>query len=714
MDMTRLAGRGELSTLFGEKTTDTDKLLLTLGFYRTAKREYAAMPQEYRDIIEAYTEGVNAYLDTAGRLPREYAILGAKPQPWLPEDSVVVGTLMAYSLTRSVKADLVLYRIGEKAGPDVLRLLTPGYPDFAPTVSMGNARPAVCRRPADDDASVSLGYAPERAPAPYLGPAEIPASNWMIFGPTRTTTNGAIFTGSPDLEPKIPALFYLIHLCSPGYDVIGGSTPGGPGINVLGTNGRVAWSTVNGRVDELDYFMEKVNPDNPNQYLTETGWRDFELVHETLKVKTKEGVKEEKLVVKVSRHGPIISGVMKDAPPDTAMKWVGFEPAGIFEGFFKVNRARNFDEFRAGLSVIRTPTLNIGYADDRGNIGYQYIARVPIRMAGDGTLPVPGWDGLHEWTGYVPFEELPFDYNPPKGYLGAFNNLPKVTPYSMTNYYLFERAMRFDEIMKTKESLSLEDARGLQTDTGSVVAERGVPYVRAACGKVKELKKPLALFDDWDFAVDKTSAAAALFESFYFHLMKNTVQDELGADLFNELAAPYLVYVIDLTLTENMGNRDFVLFDDVTTPDVVENRDDIVVKSMKEAAAELADLMGKNPEGWRWGEIHRMKFEHPLGKALPFFNLSPIPTSGDSFTINAGLWDNAAPYAMKSGGVIRMIVDFSDFENSTFVSPPGQSGLLKSPHYGDQAGLWADGKQIPMHFKTAKELKDILTLVPAP
>jgi len=713
MEMTRLAGRGELSSLFGEATVDTDKYLKTLGFYRAARAEYAVMPEAEKEIAKAYVEGVNAYLSTVKTLPREYAILGAKPAAWEPEDSVVVGTLMAFSLTRSLKVDLLLYNIGLKAGPDVLRLLTPSFPDFAPTVSMVMGRAL----PSGGMDTVALMSAPSpRTAAPIRSPfiPEVPASNWMIFGPSRTTTGKAIFTGSPDLEPKIPALFYLIHLSAPGYNVIGGSTPGAPGVNVLGTNGAIAWSTVNGRVDELDYFMEKINPDNPNQYLTEDGYRDFETVEETLRIKTKEGITEEKLTVRISRHGPMISDVIPNAPADTAMKWVGFEPTGVFPGFMALNRAQNFDEFRAALSLIRTPTLNFGYADAQDNIGYQYVARVPIRMSGDGTVPVPGWDGTHEWVGFMPFEELPYDYNSAKGYFGSFNNLPKPTTYPMTNFYLFERAMRFDEIMKKTETVGLEDARGLQTNSGSVIAERWVPYILSACSKAEDLKEPLALFDGWDFSIDKESAPAALFEAFYFAMMRNTIKDEIGDEFFAELSSDYLVYIIDETLTENIGNRDFVFFDDVTTPDVTENRDDLIVKSMNDAVAELSDRIGRNPEKWRWGDIHEMRFSHPMGKKLPFFNLSPIPTSGDTFTIGAGAWTNKHPYEMVSGGVIRIIVDFSNMDNSTFVSPPGQSGLLKSPHYDDQAQLWADGGQIPMHFNTARELKDVLMLTPAP
>jgi len=665
MDMTRRAGRGELSALFGEATIDTDKFLKTIGIYRTARVEYAELP------------------------------LGAKPEQWVPEDTVACGILMAYSLTRSKKTDLILHRIGEVAGEKFLKEIIPDFPDFGPRVSSEQASLPVTGAEKyytrftpsstvkDDDSSLSLI-------------PEIAASNWMILAGSRTTTGKPIFTGSPDLEPKIPALFYLIHLKSKNFDVTGGSLPGAPGVNVLGFNGRIAWSTVNGRVDELDYFIEKLNPDNPNQYL---------------KIKTKKGVKEEKLLVKISRHGPIISEVMPLAPPNTAMQWVGTKPTGVLWGFTDMMQARNFQEFRRAISHVRTPTLNMGYADIDGNIGYQYMASPPIRKKGTGVLPVPGWNGEYDWTGHVPFEKLPYDLNPKKGYFGSFNNEPKRTPYHITNFYLFERALRFEEIAREMGKLNLEEARNLQLDSVSVVAKRWVPHVLRTCNEVPELAEACSLFEGWNFSLDRKSPAASLFSAFYFHLMGNTLQDEAGEKLWKEHLSEYIiVYIPDLVLTRIIGDNNHPFFDNSKTADVKETRDDIIKQSMKDAVAELTDRIGSDPEEWEWGNIHRMIFTHPMGKKLSFFNLSPIPMRGDAFTINAGMWDNANPYEMKSGGVIRMVVDFSNIENSTFISPPGQSGQFKSPHYDDLAQLWADGKQIPMRYLTAKELPDVLML----
>ena len=706
MDMTRRAGRGELSVLFGEATESKDKFLKTVGFYRTAKEEYASLPDAYKEMIGAYTDGVNAYINTAKHLPREYVILGAKIEPWLPEDTVVCGTLMAFSLTRSKDVDLLLYQIGEKTGAEFLDEITPSFPDGAPRVSKSDTT-------SEEHELAFTHFGP--ASIPFLDAQHIfdmPASNWMIFAPKKTSTGAAILTGSPDLGPTLPSLFYLIHLVGGVYNVIGGSIPGVPLVSVVGFNGDIAWSNVNGRVDELDYFIEKINPENENQYLTENGYRDFEIITETIKVKTKDGFTEEPLTVKISRHGPIVSGLYPLTPENTAMMWVGNEPSGILEGSAKLCVAKNFDDFRKAISVIKTPTLNVAYVDRMGNIGYQYMTSPPIRKKGSGTVPVPGWNGEYDWVGHVPFDQIPYDYNPDKGYFGSFNNEAKPTPFHMTDFYLFERATRFQELISGYETVTLEDVRGFQLDTVSVVAKRWIPRVTAAFEGDKKYSDELSLFDGWDFSINKKSPAATLYNQFYLNLMKNVFENKIGEELWEKLALDYNNYIADMVLARVVNDNENAIFDDISTPDVRETRDDMVRKSFVEAVDTLRDRLGNNPGKWEWGKVHRMTFAHPMGKKLFFFNLSPIPTDGDGFTIGAGAWDTAHPFDMTYGGVIRLIVDFSDIEKSTFISPPGQSGALLSPHYDDTAEIWAEGKQIPLHYLSYTDLKDILVLEP--
>jgi penicillin G amidase len=713
MEITRLAGRGELSSLFGEQALPRDKFLKTVGFHRLAAEGYRAMSEHARAAVDAYAAGINAYIDGDAPLAREFVILRARPGKWTGQDCVAAVILMGFSLTRSLYADLVLYRIGEYAGAEMASSLAPVYPDFAPTLTGQRLSPVPAGALKSEFHlfdSDSLEGGARMAPFDM----EIAASNWMIFSGAMTESGKALFAGSPDLKPTLPALFYMMRIKGGGYDVAGGAMPGIPGIGPLGYNGDIAWSAVNGRGDELDYFVEKINPLKPDQYHTEEGLRGFDIIEETLRIKGKGGFREERFKVKVSRHGPIISSVMPLSPSNCAMKWAAFDnPATDIEGLLDMNRARNFSDFRAALSKVKTTNLGMGYADREGNIGWQFTASAPIRKRADGTFPVPGWTGEYAWSGYVPYADLPFDYNPEAGYVASFNNDPGNAPYHLTNYYLFERAIRFENIMQARgaRKVGLKDLNDLQLDTVSVVAQRWVPLMLKACGEAFE--PYTALLRDWNRASDIESPAAALFNAFYAHMMRNTLADETGEKLWLEgLSQSYLIYIPDLVLTRIIDQPDHAFYNDRNTPDVRESRDDIIRKSMRDAIGQLTAAQGKKAPNWRWGRGHRMYFEHPLGSKLGFFNLSPIPTNGDHFTINSGFWELHNPFKMDSGGVIRMIVDFSDPEKSTIISPPGQSGHYRSAHYDDLAQLWADGGQIPMRFESAKQHGRRLILEP--
>jgi len=709
MELTRLAGRGELSTLFGDAVLSKDRFLRTVGFHRLAVKGYEALTDEKRNIIDAYVSGINAFINSGETLPAEFAVLGAKPGIWEGRDSVAAGLLMAFSLTRSLYVDLVMYRIGEYAGKETAELLAPYYPSFAPTLTGKRMSPAPDRKfikfPSKE---------PDKTGFSDFLQGEMPASNWMIFSGKMTESGKALFAGSPDLKPTLPALFYIMHIKGGRYDVAGGALPGVPGIGPLGFNGHIAWSAVNGRGDELDYFVEKLNPENPDQYITERGYRDFEIIDEVIRVKDKKGFREEKLRIRVSRHGPVISDVMPMAPDNTAMKWAAFDnPCIDLEGLLLMNLARNFKEFRNALNRVKTINLGFGYADKNGNIGWQFTASAPIRKKGDGSFPVPGWTGEYAWQGYIPYERLPYDYNPKSGYAASFNNDPGNAGYHLTHYYLFQRSIRFDNIMKDRggEKVTLKDIKDMQLDTVSVVAQLWTPLIINAC-RNDELAEYAKILEGWGNDITIGSSAALLFNAFYSRMMKNTLADETGDKLWEEgLSRSYLLYIPDLVLTGISGEPDHFLYNNVTTAEK-ETRDDMIRKSMRDAVALVKEKQGEDPGKWRWGKGHRMYFEHPLGGKLPFFNPDPVPTNGDHFTINSGFWELANPFKMDSGGVIRIMVDFSDIGSTTIISPPGQSGHYKSPYYNDLAQLWADGGQVPLRFNSGEKISRVLLLEP--
>ncbi len=714
MDLTRLAGRGELCTLFGEKTLETDCYFKTLGFYRAALDEYKNLTPPTRLAVDAYTRGVNAYLATTKRLPREYFILGGRPAEWKAADCLVGALLMSYRLSAPRQTKAILQRIYEHAGAETLNKLLPWVPASAPVVSGERNR-----------VSSALRFrAPEARPARRLegasGDPYCPvlmrqrASNWMIFSGSRTATGKAVFTGSPDLEAVIPSLFYLVHLKGGSYDVIGGSIAGLPGVHAIGFNGRAAWSITVGNGDNVDFFVEKPNPSNPDQYLTENGYRNFTVIHDSIKIKVKGGFREEKLTIRVSRHGPVISAVMKAFPANCTMLWPGLMGHdGSLNGLLTLNRARTFAQFRSSLGMVRGASIHIGYADVDGNIGYQYMSTLPVRRGGENPIAMPGEKGAHDWTGFVPYERHPYDYNPKKGYLASFNQMPAVANHYGTAFFLFERSFRFDEMVNAKERFTVDEIRAMQNDTGSYVAKRFVPLIAAACAKDASLAPHAKRLAAWDRFVSIESGEATLFNAFITKLIANTFADELGDAIIDEFYRDLQVSIPVQWLIRYLEEPDNAFWDNIKTKDVRETRDDMIVKSMKDAVAQVAGRFGNNEKKWAWGRVHKMLIKHPLGEVLPFLNLGPYVYAGDDFTIHAGWWDRYNPFKMKSGAAIRLVVDMADLSTMTVMSPPGQSGHYLSPYYGDLAETWAKGGQVSAHYTSAEKLGKVLKLVPS-
>jgi penicillin G amidase len=714
MDLTRLAGKGELSTLFGETTIESDRYFKTLGFYRAAQGEYDNLTPETKLAVDAYARGVNAYLDTVKHLPREYVILGGKPAAWEPADSLVGAILMSFRLnsTRSIKP--ILHQIHENAGANVLNDLLPWIPEQAPVISgESNESPMVITF---DAAQQTSGALPEMTLENFYSPIplRIRASNWMVFSGDRTTTGNAIFTGSPDLEAVIPALFYLVHLSSPSYDVIGGSIPGVPGVHALGFNGNVAWSITVGNGDNLDFIIETLNPENEDQYLTEEGYTNFTIINDIIKIKEKGGFLEEEIKIKTSRHGPVISEVVGGLPANTAMMWPGLMGSdGTLNALLTVNRAKNFEEFRSALSMAQGGSVHVGYADIAGNIGYQYITTLPIRKSGTNPVPVPGEADAFGWTGFVPFDEHPYAINPEKGYLASFNQMPEVIDEEFygTAYFMFERPYRFEAIVRSQEKFSVEEIRHMQNDTGSHVAERFIPLIVEAASAEETLAPYIEMLVDWDKKISLDSVEATLFNAFIDRLIYNTLADDIGSEVVKEFYKGLSISIPLQWLIRYSDQPDHYLWDDSTTT-IRENRDDTIVKSLYDAIDLITGLVGANQSKWEWGQVHKMPIRHTLGEVLPFLNLGPYAYPGDDFTIHAGWWDHNNPFEMKSGACIRIVVDMADLSTMTLISPPGQSGHYLSPHYGDLVDLWAEGKQIPAHYTTAKELDKVLMLNP--
>jgi penicillin amidase len=507
-------------------------------------------------------------------------------------------------------------------------------------------------------------------------------------------------------------------------NVAGFSFAGVPGV-IIGHNDRIAWGFTNVGPDVMDLFIEKVNPENPNQYEVNGEWVDFETRTETIEVVGGDPVE---ITVRSTRHGPVISdtyGPVKDAgdPKDEefepfrersgvelpehyviALAWTALTPSSPFEAIWGFNRAETWEDFREAARNFHVPAQNLLYADVDGNIGYQMPGDIPIRAGGDGRYPVPGWTDEYEWRGYVPFEELPYTFNPEEGYIVTANNQvpPSNYPYLITADWDYGyRAQRIvDMIENAPGKIDIAYIQSMQMDSTDLGAQALLPVWNQIDFKADTPNQAYALdlMQKWDFQCTADSQAAAVYQWYWWNLVQNALNDDLperyavsGGDRNFEV----MRYLIE-------APTDF-FWDDKDSAEVVETRDDIYIASLVETVEQLEKEYGKDPAKWpRWGELHTATFrngtlgESGVGPIESLFNRGPFETGGGQSIVNATGWDVGVSFEVDWLPSMRMIVDLGDLRNSVTVHTTGQSGHAHHPHYIDMAPLWSTGQYYPM------------------
>jgi len=487
------------------------------------------------------------------------------------------------------------------------------------------------------------------------------------------------------------------------YDVVGASFASTPGV-IIGHNDHIAWGVTNLRPDVQDLFIEKVNPENPHQYEYQGKWLDMEVIREEIQV-----AGQEELVVmdvRITRHGPIINDVVGGTEEDwdfgwqpLALSWTALEPGSLMQSVLLLDKASNWKAFREALSYWDVPSQNFVYADVEGNIGYQAPGRIPIRASGDGTMPVPGWTGEHEWVDTIPFDELPRALNPPEGYIVTANNdvVGPDYPYLLTkDWDPGYRAQRIVELIEANPSLSLTELQAIQGDVSPIWAREVLPYLRNLSSSEPQLAEALGLLQAWDGRAVRESAGAALFEAFRLHLINATFGDELGEQLLERAQSTAMDALLNLLPEERAA-----WFDDVTTPQV-ETRDQILLQALGEAVEELTDKQGANQKNWRWGDFHTATFENQslgrcgIGPIEALFNRGPFPVDGSLATVNQESYSMSEPYDVETLASYRQIIDLGDFSRSVSMHTTGQSGHPFHRHHDDMIDSWRDIAYHPM------------------
>ncbi|MFQ5709272.1 MAG: penicillin acylase family protein [bacterium] len=726
MDFNRRIACGRLAEIFGEKAVANDRHLRTWGFARMAKEILPILSPESRQALEAYAEGVNAFIDShQDQLPIEFALLNYKPDKWRVEDSLAFTRFMAWKLSFSWYIEPVLGQLVEKLGTRKVREIIPGFPKSGPFIIPQEAKPFWSTVQPFLDSGFAL--------RDLLGmqSAQLGSNSWVVSG-TKSVSGKPLLANDPHLELTTPSVWYEVHLSGGEIDVAGVSLPGVPGV-VIGHNENIAWGLTNGMVDDVDFYVEKINPRDSLQYRSENGWRQLKIVEEKIAVKDRGAVP---LQIVFTQHGPIISQhhpLLKEARTAVAMRWTGQQPSDEMAAILKIMKAGNWHEFTGALREYKVPAQNFVFASASGDIGYYLGGAIPVRKNATGMFPHNGWLGRGEWLGEVPFEKLPHVLNPPEGFIVTANNkiVDDRYPYYIT--YLWEppsRATRIRQRLAEKEKFSLDDFKVIQSDLFSTHAQRIMPLLLQAVRQQLEshpdekLELIYNLIRDWDYVESAESIPTSIFHAFFLKLTENTLKDEMGETLFHNYIRLGNVPFRVVTALLERGRSDW--FDNVNTREVetkpvkgpAPDGREILVKSLVDAYQWLRTLAGENISNWRWGEIHTLTMRHPLGVRRPLdalFNLGPFSRGGSTMTINNSEYRFGAPFDALLGASTRQLVDLANPEATWSVITTGESGQRMSRHYKDQTHLWLQGEYHAMDMneeRIARSAEEHLLLIP--
>ena len=728
MELNRRISSGRLSEIFGDIAIEADRFARRLGMHRTAVAEVARLPEQSKRALEAYARGVNALIEhNQRRLPIEFTLLRLKPELWQITDSIQWSKMMGWNLSGNWETEVIRAQLVNLFGPEIAATLETGYDPTHPLI----IPPGVEYGGVNANMLEQYQQLKQLSGFGLLGAS----NNWVVDG-TMTVTGSPILCNDPHLGQAAPSIWYECHLVAGNLDVVGASFPGTPGI-VIGHNQHITWGVTNAISDVEDLYIEKFNPQNSNQYEYEGKWEEAQVIHEVIQVKGQEPIVEE---VRVTRHGPIITSMSRptvgaqfiapaSASSDSnghtpepaelplALRWTGLEQCKIITSILKLDRATNWEEFRDALRDWDVPPQNVIYADKEGNIGYVMAGAIPIRARGQGLLPVPGWTGEYEWSGFIPFDELPQTYNPEQHFIVTANNrvVDDVYPYYITNEWLNGyRAQRIRDLLRSKASkgkLSLSDMAAIQSDQYSIPAAQIVPHLLQVQPENTLAIAAQYLLRNWDYVLAPKSAAAAIYATTLYKLERIVFNAMLGdlalrdryLGLGSTILGPTNGYLSRSKplLIRLLNEHNDAWFAHSAILNGPKTWDAAISSAFHAALEELREKLGEDISRWQYGNIHKMTYNHALGSVKPLdrlFNRGPFAVGGDIDTVNMGATPPNLPEVVITVPSFREIVNLADMKASLSGHAPGQSGQPASKHYDDFIKPWLNVEYHPMLF----------------
>ncbi|WP_260471940.1 penicillin acylase family protein [Bacillus salinus] len=697
MDLSRRQASGLLSEVMGEGLLERDKFFRTFGLRRAAEASYEIYSPKAKQILQWYADGVNAFMENEN-LPVEFTLAGYKPSEWTPIDSLTIGKYMAYDLGGHWTGQAFRHYLLQNFSEDKALELFPTYPEDG-ALNIEEIKLS--------SIDIAESFAGAHIPNEYNG-----SNNWVVAG-EKTESGLPLLADDPHLGLGTPSIWYETHLKSEDVNVSGVIFAGVPGI-IVGRNDYIAWGVTNVGPDVQDLYIEKRNPDNPYEFLYKNTWEQAEVVKETIPVKDSEPVEYE---IVITRHGPIFSEFALPEASDTALalKWTGHMASTELEAVLEMNRATNWDEFKEALTYFHTPAQNFVFASTDGTIAYRANGLIPIREKGNSIVPVPGWTGEYEWNGFIPWDELPTTVNPEEGFVATANNkvIGDSYPYHLSNTWAEPyRQERIQEVLRSKDKLSVEDMKALQNDFYSKQAEQLLPVLldelKAKQSELTDVEQEaMELLAQWNYVEDVSLPQPLVFGIWMEEYVDYLFEDRFPEDIYKLMEGEDLI-VADMIVSANNGDVSSWMSDKG-------GLEQVTVETYKIAVARSVEEQGSNPEKWQWGEFHQVYFDHPLSAIEPlhlFFDpKGPVPMGGGQKTVGRAGW-NEDTGIVTHGAPWRTVVDLSDMTKSWNVVAPGQSGHRLSRWYGDQIDEWTSGQYHATYIEGYENTNHRLVLKP--
>jgi len=700
MDVLRHVAEGRMSEIFGEDMIVTDQLFRALRIEEKSRLIMRRSEPEIIACINAYSEGINQYIRNAGKnLPFEFTVLGYKPEPWLPIHTVNLIGYMSWSSSAAWGNEPALFKIAQLVGEEKIRELIPDldiqepmFPDF---MLEGEGM-------FEMDLLTGSDVTGEMGLDVFMG-----SNNWAVSG-DRSFNGVPIVANDMHLQLDMaPGIWYQMHQVVPGkLNVSGIVLPGTPFVNV-GHNDSIAWGMTYVAVDDIDFYLETINPADTNQYLLDGVWQDMEIRKETIRIK---GGDSRVRINRFTHRGPVISSFKGIHEKVISMRWTGNEYSNELKTAYLIDRADNIYDFREGLRNWTTISTNSICADASGNIGLFVASGVPLRL-GNRAMVMPGDTNLYDWIGFVPFEDLPHGINPPEGFLASANNRSAGSEYSYHISHWFtvpDRYNRIVEMISRKDVFSIEDMMEMQADQNS----HWVRKVQTVCWPVlleADLNgSVLAAFDKvhaWEGNMDMDAIQSTLFEVFYLMLKEAVFKDELGEHYPSYLSGGGAV--VRGVMDRIMDGQEITWCDDVSTTDTVESIHDLVVPAWTAAVHWLEDNYSEDMETWIWGDLHTVSLKHPLGSVQllnRIFNLErgPFRVGGSSHTVCPYNYPGLKSFSVTHGASQRHVYDLLDPDGSQVIIPSGVSGIPASDFFCNQTEMYMSNEYIGESYSREK------------